>query len=495
MNFKMSLFVFLLLSSLGYGQHYTSKVIDTKTQKGIPYATVQYAENRGVITNEEGRFSFFLEEKDTRLDSIQISSIGYAQFAVPFTEPLDSIIFVTPQAIELGGVYVFDNNLTVEEIIEKVEANLFKNYNTEPIKQRFFLRQSSLNRMDKLVIDFKKSSIEELSEKFIDSVVGTLPRSSDYYTETLGDFLTDRESIKLEILKAAELYDKENNGSFEQLGERLETIFKENVKPDSYLKIKSGLFGEKIPVDSILEDEDAEALEGELREPEKSYFLNNRKWALRQLHRQFLESKKLTVLKKLNKYNFELVGYTDIDGAGAYVISYVPKRGADFKGKLYVNIEDFAVVRMDYQNVKSIKKLRLLGISFNEHTYKGSTVFSKFGKDKYDLKFVDFTLGRRFGVDRPLKVIEKNKNVKGRRKQNELSLALDIINNNIEKFELIVFDSEAVDKASFDALKEDESIKATYLARYNPAFWGGYTIVEPNAALRAFAVEEEIEER
>ena len=43
-------------------QTISSRLVDAKTQKGIPYATVQYGEYQGVITNEEGRFSFVLAE-------------------------------------------------------------------------------------------------------------------------------------------------------------------------------------------------------------------------------------------------------------------------------------------------------------------------------------------------------------------------------------------------------------------------------------------------
>ena len=71
---------------------------------------------------------------------------------------------------------------------------------------------------------------------------------------------------------------KTNSGSLEAMGERLENIFKENVKPDSYLKIKSGIFGTKMQLDSILDDteeaaEVEEEIQKEIKEPQKSYFL------------------------------------------------------------------------------------------------------------------------------------------------------------------------------------------------------------------------------
>ena len=49
-------------------QTISSRLVDAKTQKGIPYATVQYGEYNGVITNEEGRFSFVLEDHSISID-------------------------------------------------------------------------------------------------------------------------------------------------------------------------------------------------------------------------------------------------------------------------------------------------------------------------------------------------------------------------------------------------------------------------------------------
>ncbi len=488
----LSFCISLCIGGAVVAQTISSKLVDAKTQKGIPYATIQYGAHQGVITNEEGHFSFVLDQEIAEQDSIYVSSMGYQKTGFTLAQLQDSIITITPKAIELSGVYLFDKELDVDEIMERVEDRLPTNYNKAPLKQRFFLRQSSFNTVQKMGIEFKKSTIAELDKHLIDSIVSILPRNSSYYTETLGDYYQNGEENKLEIIKAAELYDKSNEGSMEALSDKMEAIFRANVKPDSYLKIKSGIFGEKVPLDSIFEEEEeTDALEDELKKPEKSDFLGNRKYILSEITDQFFGKSKLDVAKKLHRYEYELLGYSELENQGVYVVGFAPKGRADFKGKLFVNIENFAIMRMDYENIKTIKSIKLLGFSYQELKYFGSTVFSKFDGDKYKLKFMNFTFGRKMGVDRPLKVIEKNKNVKGRRKQNELSLALDIVNYNTEKYELVVFDSDVLSKANFEALKEDETIKATYLSAYNPEFWKGYTIMEPNQAIREFVVEGE----
>ncbi|MBT8293108.1 MAG: carboxypeptidase-like regulatory domain-containing protein [Eudoraea sp.] len=487
------IYAFLLTSLSIHCQSISSRVVDTKTNEGIPYATVQFSEHRGIITNEEGRFSINLNPGLELQDSIYISSMGYKKTAIPFRATLDSVIYIEPKAIELNEVYLFNNDLSIEEIIENVKENLPSNYNREPIKQRLFFRQSSLNTMTKLDIEFEKSTIEELNKKFLDSVVSILPRNASYYTESLCDFYRKPDEHKLYIEKAAELYDKNNEGSMEALSAKLERIFKENVKPNSYLKIKSGWFGQKVEIDSIFDSsEETAELEDELKDDGNKHFLSSKKNQLHDLYSELFynDETKLNFIDKSNRYEFSLKGFTAIDDEGVYVIEFNPKRSADFRGTIYVNIEDFAVMRIDYENVNSLKRIKLLGFSYEEITYKGTTIFSKGSNNKYDLRFIDKVFGRKMGVRRPLSVIEKNKYVKGRRKQNELSMELDIVNFNTEKYELVVFDSELISNGEFSNSAENETVKATYLSSYNPEFWEGYDIMEPNKAIREFTVSD-----
>ena len=177
-----------------------------------------------------------------------------------------------------------------------------------------------------------------------------------------------------------------------------------------------------------------------------------------------------------------------MDEQGVYVIDFAPKGGADFSGTLYVNIEDYAVMRLDYNNVKSLKRIKLLGFHYEEKVFKGTSIYAKNDRGFYNLRFFNRIEGRHMGIDRPLKVIEKNKHVKGKRKQNELSINLDIVNFNTEKYELVVYDSELISNSEFASAQENETVKATYMSRYDPEFWQGYNIMEPNQAIREFTV-------
>jgi len=491
-----TLFVFLALI-LGINQlisqQLTATVVDAKTGAPIPFATVVTGEHSGLITNEEGVFSI-TEQQLTRIkDSIMISSMGYEK--VGLWQPKgETTISLAPKTFELAQVFINANPLNPEEVIEKVKENLLTNYTITPSKKKIFFRQSDLNLMNKVDFGFKKSSIEELNKELFDEIAASIPRKSSYYKEAVGDFYGDYRSNKLHIDKAAELYDKNKDVSIDALSDRLERIFKENVKPDSYFKIRSGLIGTKVEMDSISKENEEEAaiVNGEIDTPENAGFQSNLKDRISELFEQlfFHEDAELDILEKSNRYRFTHNNYTFIDDAAVYIINFEPKGRKDFKGVLYVNTQDFAIMRLEFENVRPLKKFGLLGISYSRSVFRGKMLFAKEANGGYGVRYMELEDGSTFGVDRPLNVIEKNKHVKGRRKQNELALQLDIGTTNISKYELVVFSSENISATAFEQASENPEVHASYLSKYDPEFWKEYTIMEPNAAIQAFEVLE-----
>ena len=86
MSISKSFFIRCIVVLLGVplsAQTISSRLVDAKTQKGIPYATVQYGEQLGVITNEEGRFSFVLLCRPTP----QANCFGFGWGALPPDPP------------------------------------------------------------------------------------------------------------------------------------------------------------------------------------------------------------------------------------------------------------------------------------------------------------------------------------------------------------------------------------------------------------------------
>jgi len=497
----------LIATSLSQAQTLSSVIVDSATQKPIPYVTVQL-KNKGIITNEEGRFSFQLNKTIQPTDSLFISCIGYASIRRPINQLTENKIVLAAKAIELNPVIVTNKNYTPEEIIEEVGKNIVKNYNLGLTKKRIFLRETYGNRILKTDYTLKKSTIEAFDKAFIDQLISQVPKSNTYYTEVLGDLYggKDEDEQKLDLIKASELYDKSLELDFEVLEEKFNAIIKENVKTDSYFKIKSGLFGTKIEADELFESEvdstDVAALNKKLEEEKKNkenrkkYFSNYKRRTLANLYENLpvFEDTDYNVLFKPGRYKFILDDFTYLGDAAVYVISFTPKRSEDYKGRLFINSDDFALIRMDFENVKSLRDFSLLGISMNEYLAKGSLIFTK-GEDQiYHLSYYNVTKGTRAGIRRPLKIIELNKVVKGKNKQNELSMKIDAAFGNTNRYELIVFDESPISASQLEEFKEHNDVLPTYMPAYDPEFWKGYNIIEPNQAIKEFISIGEVEE-
>ncbi len=485
----------MTLISLGTSaQNFTATVIDATTGEPVPFATVETGKNQGVITNEEGVFAFDPSKVREPLDSIYVSSMGYSKRGIALEATSNSVIKLNPTPFTLQSVYISNNNLSVKEIIEKVKENLSANYAVDLTKKKIFFRQSDFNSMDKVDFGFQESTIEELNKELMDSIAGLIPKKSSYYREVLGDFYGNYRTYKFTVDKAAELYDKSKDVSVDGLSDKLERIFKENVKPDSYLKIKSGIFGTKIQLDSATNanHEKSNVVKVEVENNDNRNISQEIKGRISELYEQlfFHEDSKLDILTKSNRYRFVHKEYTFINDEPVFIITFEPKGKKDFKGIMYVDTNDFAIVRLEFDNVRPLKKFGLLGIKYRNNVFRGKMLFSKNENGTYSPKYLELEDGSFFGVERPLKVIEKNKYVKGRRRQNELSLELDVQTNNLNKYELVVFDSETISESTYNSVKENNKVKAEYLSQYDPKFWAGYTILEPNAAIQAFEVVE-----
>ncbi|CAM4169022.1 carboxypeptidase-like regulatory domain-containing protein [Zobellia roscoffensis] len=503
--FVHTLIFFLFFTSAQHAQSLSSTIVDSVSKKPVPYATVQL-NNRGMITNEEGKFKFLLNDAVEASDSLFVSCIGYESIGKPIAEFTDSLIYLKPKAIELREVIVSNKNYTPKEIIELVEDNIEKNYITDFSKKRLFLRETYQNKIIKTEYQIKKSTIDAFNKSFLDSMIQTIPKNNIYYTEMLGDLYgaDDADEQKLDLIKASELYDKSKELDVELLEEKFNKIVKENIKTDSYFKIKSGLFGTKVDADDMgeifkeeIDSTDVAALNERLEEEKKSkeerreFFLEYKRKTLGNLFENLpiFDDSEYNVLFKPRRYDLILENYTYLGDQAVYVISFVPDGSPEYGGTLYINSDDFALIRMDFENTESLRDFKLLGVSVNEYLAKGSILFDKGPDQKYHLRYYNVIKGIQAGIKRPLTIIEKNKNVKGRRKQNELSLKVNAAFGNINRYELIVFDEEPINSGQFEAFKEKTGVLPTYMPDYDPNFWKGHDIIEPNQAIKEFTSE------
>lgn len=494
----------LTLFSVKAQRTISAKIIDSVKQEPIPFATVSIDDKTGVITNDKGAFNITINRNISKTDSLLISCLGYEQKQFAIHSFTDSIIPLQTKNIDLSEVFITNKNYTIDEILEKVKEGLQTNYDFGFAKRKLFYRASHYTNMLKTDVDIKKSTISEFNQAFVDSIISSVPKNTDQHTEVLGEIygqMKPETPQKMDILKASRLYDKESEITFENYEKRFNEIIRKHVKRNSYFKIKSGWFGTKEEIDSSFFEDKKETVETaefiekkkEQEARRKANFLNYRKIMIHDFeNNNFIkkEDDDLNFIEKSNRYEFTLLDFTYLNNDFVYTISFKPKRREDYKGTLYINTEDFAIVRVDYENVKPLRKFSLLGVSYREYLKKGTLIYTKNTNEKYSLKYAEEAFGERFSIKRPLKIIEKNKHVKGRRKQNELAADIHFIVRNIEKKELVIFESSPISETDFNNFTEVPNVVPTYLPAYDPNFWKGYNIIEPNQAIKDFKVIE-----
>ena len=473
------LIIFLLFAVNLKAQSISVKILDSISFNPIPFATVYFSNSSGVISDENGDFELIKNELNDE-DSLFISSMGYKKVSYSLNRFNDSIIFLSPKPIELNNVIITNRKLSSQEIIEKIKAAITQNYQTDLSENKIFYRKEYNSTIEKFEINKFKSSIDNVNDLLIDSLLLNLPSENKSATEVLSYYYgnLEEDNQKINLIKSRETYKKENE-ILESLNSKLEESLKKSLKSNSYFKIRSGLlpfsgdleFDGLWDIDSTNQAALKKANDDEIKRKEN--FANSIKGRVSNIYSNLFynDATDLDFILKSNRYEFSNPELNYLGNQLVYVITFRPKGSKDYKGTLHINSDDFAIVRIDFKNVKSLFKLKLLGFSSDNYLVEGRMVFSKLDKKKYSLTYFQVSSGSKAGIDRPFKIIEKNKFVKGRRKQNQISFNLDFIVNSLNKVELRVFQSKSIDLNLYDNLKEENKILPEYVDEFKTNFW------------------------
>lgn len=488
-NTILSLLLLLLGGSITtYAQTYSSTLLDAETEQPIPYAAVVYGQEQGVITNEEGKFSFTINHTIQPLDTIQISCMGYESKGLSLNQLKKQTIYLTPGGFSLVGVDLMGRGLTAEEIVERMVDSIPVRYNQMPVQKKFFLRQSTFDQLEEAKIVLVNSTIPYVNPASIDTLVNQLPKSSEYHTETLGTLYKVEEDIKIQVDKATEIYDKERQATFNNVSHQLEQMLSKHVKEDSYFKLKTGPVSAKLDLDTIIGRPSlAVDLNDSIRGSIKRNYLASRENRLKDIETQvFGENSRLEVIEKRKKYAFTKHETIEKDNQRYYVITFEPKKNAKLEGKMYINALDFALTRIEYTNLEPLKAVKFLGIKYNEPVYEGVAEYTKMKNGKYELNFSRLQHIIFIKAARPVKIAEKNKNVAGRRKQNEINIELYLTAKSTNVFEWAALETKGSSKSMFDMVPQRKILEVTYKTKYDKEYWKGLSIIAPSSTLEDF---------
>jgi hypothetical protein len=456
------------------------KIIDSISFEPVPFATIFFSNNNGIISDEDGLFEL-IPEQYSKKDSLFVSSMGFEpkQFSLDIFN--DSIIRLVPKTISLKNVVVTNNQLSSNEIIDSVKLYIDKNYNFNITENKLFFRQEFNQELEKFKLNKFKSTIKDLTAESMDRMTDNLPKKSKNELESLSYYYVNSniDVPKIKLIKSRRTNDDNESDLSKSLGDKLEKSLRENLKSNSYFKIRSGwlpfsgdlTFNGLWEIDSTNQDQLNKLKEEEIKRKEN--FSIGQKGRIQSVYLKsfFNPSSDLNFILKSKNYIFSDSELTYLGNELVYVIECYPKRGDKYKGTIYVNSDDFAVVRIDYENIKPLSKFKLLGVSFSSNLEKGRMVFSKFENEKYSLSYYQNSRGNKISIKRPFKIIEKNKFVKGRKKQNQISAKLDFTSSSIYNTELQVFKVRSLDKVQFEEIDEKNQILPIYLKEFKKDFW------------------------
>lgn len=486
------LIILLISSALLNAQELTAVVKDSISQKVIPFASIYVNSGSGVVSNEEGHFRLQYDASEEK-DSLFISCMGYKTLNIPFSKVKDTVFYLSPKTIELNSIILSNNQLDVKEILKEIQKDIPEKYELGLTKKKLFFRETGSQEFKILDVKIKKTSITEFNQTFWDSTLVKIPRKNSWYFELIGNLNGDynKKNQKLELLRALELEDKEKTAIFENIEKLFDTILKQNVKSNSFFKVRSGIIGGKVEADEINDTSEDTLTSKQKIQKEKDDFL---KWRKRVLSNSIIslfdeEKLDLTILKKASKYKFTQTDFTYLGDTPVYIINFYPDGNADFKGKIYVDADKLALIRIEYKNIQPIRDFSMFGVSFKEDLREVIVQFKKTASEKYSLEYFDFNTSFEGGFDRPLVITEKNKIVKGRNKQNQLKMDLNVVNRNNQRYQLVIFETIPLDIHVFEDFQEKAKILPVNRITYDPDFWEGYMIIEPNASIKEFRVD------
>ena len=481
---KQIYFLLLVLISFNLkAQSKKIKIIDSISFEPVPFATIFFSNNNGIISDEDGLFEL-IPEQYSKKDSLFVSSMGFEpkQFSLDIFN--DSIIRLVPKTISLKNVVVTNNQLSSNEIIDSVKLYIDKNYNFNITENKLFFRQEFNQELKKFKLNKFKSTIKDLTAESMDRMTDNLPKKSKNELESLSYYYVNSniDVPKIKLIKSRRTNDDNESDLSKSLGDKLEKSLRENLKSNSYFKIRSGwlpfsgdlTFNGLWEIDSTNQDQLNKLKEDEIKRKEN--FSIGQKGRIQSVYLKsfFNPNSDLNFILKSKNYIFSDSELTYLSNELVYVIECYPKRGDKYKGTIYVNSDDFAVVRIDYENIKPLSKFKLLGVSFSSNLEKGRMVFSKFENEKYSLSYYQNSRGNNISIKRPFKIIEKNKFVKGRKKQNQISAKLDFASSSIYNTELQVFRVRSIEETQFEEIDEKNQVLPIYLEEFKKDFWEGF---------------------
>lgn len=489
MTFKITLLSLLVSFSI-FSQNITARLIDKKTQQPIPFANIKTGEYEGVISNDEGFFTIKYGDENK---TIIISCMGYENktLSIKDIKLLDLVIELNESINQLDEIYISNGTPNADSIIAKVKAKLDENYNFDLNQYNIFHRTT--DHVDFKTLEFEIDKASDVKRKQLENVNNNLNalvnqvKNSNMvqFVDFKGKAYTlDKDSIKIEVEKATELLDAENNFSIDNIQEKMQTIILKYLDTTKTYKLKTGLFA----IEDSLSLKNNDSIKKDEHDRQLSYLNVQTKSLLK--HAQFYEDSFLNNILNTNWYDYEVKDIGTNNEELTYIISFTPRKGkAKYTGEIYVSDNTYAITRTNYKYYKNRhgEKLNLrlvLGVKYNANVSEGTIIFEKDSSNTYHPKYINRTTGSYFFVSRPLKFIENSSN------RYKVSFDFKIEGDANNKEELLITGNKPLTLLDFQAEKQAKKTPILKLNTYEKTIWGDEGVLEPSLEMKGFKVED-----
>lgn len=481
------LLIFLLTVSFPSWSQ-TAQLLDAETKEPLPFATIQFAPGKGVISNEEG---YFRLPADRSITEITISCMGYSNLTLNLPLTSDEIL-LRPKAVQLDEVLLQDRYPTGAEIMRRVRESLSANHNPRDWQHRIFSR--STNSMDFESLDFNVDKASQVAKE----VVGASNRELDALARRIKadktlhyrEFLSHVNQVSsdslscIKIDKAYNIVDTNRNYDPEEIEEQVKQIMLQYLDTTNTYKLKTGLFtiDKEMALDDFKEEED-----------EDNPTLNAGK-SLSSL--QSIVAKLgsadggwITEFSNPDNYEYRLKDVLYWNGRNVYQVVFQPSRGkAKFAGEFLVDMEDYGVHRLNYtyadgkRGAKFNLKL-LLGLKFVENQQEGIALYRRQNKSSYLPQYYSRSEGYYFYVNRPFKFINND------RRREKVKFEFQLSGQGMERRELLI--SRSSNEINKDISCDlDAEVSLLQRSSYDPEMWESEEVLEPLQEMKAYGLKD-----
>jgi|694.fasta_scaffold02171_5 hypothetical protein len=475
---NLFLFISCLTFSSVFSQEIKGRVLDKSNNEPIPFANVLLSENYGVITNEEG--FFVLQQKDfSNNTAIAFSCMGFIEQKITLQDfNQGQTVYLEAANNLLPEIVLRDTNLSVDQVMKNMTDNLSKNHDIANKRIQFFMRTKTSSQLQKANFELDKAAgvtnkeIKEINEAIKSKeLVKIQPFTS--FSEKVFNAYYGADSTKVSYLKHLNLTNPEKDNSSDGTQAKIMKRVFQNLESNNTFNIRSGIIpvAKKVKLSDFISKKN-DTIKNDLNFENKGLLGKNR-----------LASKEF--IKEQKKYLYNKEGVAVINGVVCYHISFKSlKNKGDFAGNLYINAEDFAIVRYDYKLIEgkllnSVNLKFLLGIKMNINDRQEFGIFSKSTAGVYYPKYIKTTVSSYTYFDRSLSFSENNDDKKTRK---ELKIDLMQESNQTAINELLAIEAEAI--ASIP--KFPKYIIGDKQTKYDARYWKNFNIIEATEEVKNY---------